>query len=81
MKRQIPSCNRDALTRIFAMRSYTRFLQKPKKKTKKERKTPKQKQEYLEKNHKTKEKKTRLKKRKEQHRVSIEPTPPEAQRL
>lgn len=56
MKRQIPSCNRDALTRIFVMRSYTPFLQKQKNKTKKERKTPKQKQENSLKNHKTKEK-------------------------
>lgn len=80
MKRQIPSCNRDALTRIFAMRSYTPFLQKPKKKTKKERKTPKQKQEYSEKNHKTKEKRQR-KKEKNNIEFPIEPTPSEAQRL
>lgn len=62
MKRQIPSCNRDALTRIFAMRSYTPFLQKPKKKNKEGEENPKTKTRKFIKKPQNKRKKTRLKK-------------------
>jgi hypothetical protein len=78
-----PILQQDALTRIFAMRSYTPFLQKSKKQNKEGEEKPKTNSEYLErkKQNKTKSKEKIKEKRKEQHRVSIEPTPTEAQKL